>query len=384
MGESISIYSAAFALTLGLAVLCALIYVALRSHGQLLWLSAALLCAGFEIIVLSPGVDPVVQTIGESILMPFTYLCASQAVRLLSGRSPSSGAFVALIAALVAISLVLSGMGMSGVYQTLPFKAAAALALADILFCLGRVERKDVIDVALFFAVCGLGMIFLLRLPIYPSMSDGVPSPYGLDRSEIASVLLTISAFLAPATVLLVVAKIVANVLTEYRTKSERDSLTDLLNRRAFEQVAEDTRRAGGAVVLCDLDNFKRINDSYGHLVGDDVICAFASLLRETNGSAARLGGEEFALPLPGASLLEAVAVGESIRRKFEAIGHLKIDPGHRLTASFGVAAFSPDRSADQTIAAADQALYRAKRSGRNRVEIDAEAATSGRAWRAA
>ena len=384
MGESISIFSATFALTLALSILCVLIYAALRSHGQLLWLSAALLCASLEIFILKPGVAPAVQTLGETVLMPFTYLCASQAIRLLLGRSPASGAFVALVAALVAVSLVLSGMGIEGVYQTLPFKAAAAMALADILFCLGRIERKGALDVALFLAVCGLGVIFLFRLPIYPSMSDGVPSAYGLDRSEIARLILPISAFLAPATVLLVVAKIVAGVIADYRTRSERDSLTHLFNRGAFERITEDVHRSGGVVILCDLDDFKRVNDSYGHMVGDDVIRAFAALLLEACPSAVRLGGEEFALPLPGASVADAAALAESIRVKFEALHHLKVDPGHHLTASFGVAAFSPDTETHATLAAADRALYRAKASGRNRVELDAPAAAPGRAWRAA
>ena len=83
-------------------------------------------------------------------------------------------------------------------------------------------------------------------------------------------------------------------------------------------------------------------------------------------------------------SIAEAAALADAIRMKFEAQRHLKVEPGHSPTASFGVAAFTPDTATEATIAAADRALYRAKRSGRNRVEIDAPTTGSGPAWRAA
>nr|WP_245396304.1 GGDEF domain-containing protein [Jiella sonneratiae] len=315
--------------------------------------------------------------------MPLAYFCAGQAVRFLVGRPQADVTFVAAIATLSSVSVVLAGLGFENLYQTLPFKAAAALALADGIVTLAGKKEKDSLDLALLVAYCGLSAIFLLRLPVYPSIGDDVPSIYGLRRSEIAVVLLALVTLLLPAVAFLVVAKIVRETILGYRSKSERDSLTNLLNRRAFEQVAEEMRHGGGAVVLCDLDHFKAINDRFGHLAGDDVIRSLAALLQETGGSAARLGGEEFALPLPHASVAEAAAIADSVRERFASLGHLKLGEGCRVTASFGVAAFQPQRPVNATIAAADRALYRAKRAGRNRVEVELGDDAS-ETWRAA
>jgi diguanylate cyclase (GGDEF)-like protein len=125
------------------------------------------------------------------------------------------------------------------------------------------------------------------------------------------------------------------------------------------------------SVVLADLDGFKDVNDAHGHAVGDEVLRAFAEVLRETlreSDVAGRWGGEEFLLLLPGADeegaahLAERVRIGLSERRILGA-GDL------RVTASFGVAEYRPESGSGQLLAAADEALYRAKRAGKDRVE---------------
>jgi diguanylate cyclase (GGDEF)-like protein len=163
------------------------------------------------------------------------------------------------------------------------------------------------------------------------------------------------------------------------------DGLTELPNRRQFEQslLIELSRleRYGGtlAVVLADLDDFKQVNDRYGHLAGDEVLRAFADVLRETVreiDTAARYGGEEFTLLLPGTDLEGAAHVAERIRADMAA-RVVEILPGTRITvtASFGVAAYPHARTEDALFAAADEALYRAKHAGKNRVDVAAGAA---------
>lgn len=128
-------------------------------------------------------------------------------------------------------------------------------------------------------------------------------------------------------------------------------------------------------MALFDLDHFKRINDTYGHAVGDRVICAFADTLREqgrTGDAKARYGGEEFALVMSGVTSAQALSV---VRRVAEAFSMLEMaaDDGttFQCTVSAGIAFGVADGSTlEDVVARADQALYAAKRAGRNRVEI--------------
>jgi diguanylate cyclase (GGDEF)-like protein/putative nucleotidyltransferase with HDIG domain len=155
---------------------------------------------------------------------------------------------------------------------------------------------------------------------------------------------------------------------------ARRDPLTDLLNRRGFEQVfdveLERARRTGGPLTLIvgDLDRFKEINDRFGHAVGDQVLQRVAKAIESAKrgfDSAARVGGEEFAILAPDADEHGSYMLAERIRAVVETDG-----PGP-LTISFGVATFPlHGQSTDALLRAGDQALYAAKRLGRNRTVI--------------
>ena len=157
------------------------------------------------------------------------------------------------------------------------------------------------------------------------------------------------------------------------------DELTGLVNRRRFLDAlrSEITKgeRLGGrlSVVLADLDDFKLINDGFGHHAGDEVLLAFADLLRADGRDvdiAARLGGEEFAILLPETGLEGACVVAERLRRL---LSDRPIRIGEQaevtVTASFGVAELEEGQSVDALLRAADSALYRAKELGKDRVE---------------
>jgi diguanylate cyclase (GGDEF)-like protein len=153
------------------------------------------------------------------------------------------------------------------------------------------------------------------------------------------------------------------------------DHLTGLANRRRFERQLdrEGTRtiRYGHpfTLVMVDVDNFKNLNDSFGHTVGDEVIRHIARVLREgTRGIdlAARLGGDEFGIILVETSQEAGMEVAERLRLM---ISGLSISRGEQVTASFGVAECpSSAQTAEDVLRAADTALYKAKREGRNRV----------------
>jgi two-component system, cell cycle response regulator len=151
------------------------------------------------------------------------------------------------------------------------------------------------------------------------------------------------------------------------------DSLTGVLNRRAFfERAAEVSARAvvGTALstILFDIDHFKRVNDLYGHDVGDRVLSAVAHAAATESALVGRLGGEEFAMLLLGQGLDDAVVVAERLRGK---VSELQFDAGHgplTITASFGVSAWEAGDTIALLLKRADVALYAAKTGGRNRV----------------
>ena len=152
------------------------------------------------------------------------------------------------------------------------------------------------------------------------------------------------------------------------------DSLTGILNRRAFFVQAEDSRvRAeGGAIlsaIMFDIDYFKRVNDVHGHDVGDDVIRAVA---REAsaikNAILGRLGGEEFAMLLEGKGISDAVAVAEDLCVRIAELRFETTTEELAVTCSFGVSEWERGASIDELLKQADVALYKAKFDGRNRV----------------
>ena len=172
-----------------------------------------------------------------------------------------------------------------------------------------------------------------------------------------------------------------ARLHTIVQRQAITDELTDLANRRRFTETLDtELRRAerfGGplGVVFADLDDFKLINDRHGHQVGDRVLRAFADCLKKrvrVIDMAARLGGEEFAVLLVETDHAGALALAESLREAVEALEIPGGDRGPvRLTASFGVASYPRARSPEELLAAADAALYQAKREGKNRVRSD-------------
>ncbi len=167
------------------------------------------------------------------------------------------------------------------------------------------------------------------------------------------------------------------------RSVMTRDSLTGLLNHTHFKErlrveIARSQRTGRPATLaLLDIDHFKTVNDSWGHLTGDRVIKNLARLLRQRlrgTDVVGRYGGEEFAVALPDTPLAEAGRVIEELRASFAQLSHGLGEQDWRCTLSAGLARCPPHSDADGLIQAADEALYTAKRAGRNQVAV-AEAA---------
>lgn len=174
-------------------------------------------------------------------------------------------------------------------------------------------------------------------------------------------------------------AQVVRENLEEQRQKALVDPLTGLPNRAAWSERLEHEivqwQQHGNSLLLAmlDLDHFKRINDNYGHLAGDRVLKLIASVLRKRlrgGDFIARFGGEEFVLLVPDTPLAAGAKLAEALRVAIEACPfHFKGEPV-TVTVSVGMTAFKPGEHSDSVLKRADQALYRAKNAGRNRVEL--------------
>jgi diguanylate cyclase (GGDEF)-like protein len=256
---------------------------------------------------------------------------------------------------------------------------------------LGNVQRLLVAYYGGILFLAGVALCEVLRvLPTAPLLARSLNNPDG----SVVMGLVVIRIVLATASLAvgrLAIAAIARWVEREnlYREMSTIDGLTRLCNRRSFIERSESelsrSRRFGDIPVACvmiDLDHFKKINDTYGHHAGDQVLVAASAILmhnRRQYDEVGRYGGEEFALLLPNTSAEAAMIVAERIRCTIAGTP-VQVD-GHRIlmTASFGVAAYpNKDISClNDLLKAADRALYVAKETGRNKVCLDDRPAPS-------
>ena len=160
---------------------------------------------------------------------------------------------------------------------------------------------------------------------------------------------------------------------------SRTDYLTNLLNRRAMvkrldkEAALQQRHGQDFCLIMLDLDHFKNINDNYGHDAGDQVLVRVADILRQEireSDELSRWGGEEFLVLLPQTHLDEARDLAERLRTQLARMDTTYRSEDTRITGSFGVVQFDGSRALTACIKKADEALYEAKHSGRNRVEV--------------
>jgi diguanylate cyclase (GGDEF)-like protein len=183
------------------------------------------------------------------------------------------------------------------------------------------------------------------------------------------------------ATGMFVVFMLASDISIEMKELAIHDQLTGVLNRRGLGDqgaTAFATSRRSGvpvSVIMTDIDRFKHINDEYGHSAGDGALVHFSLLLKELRRAddlVARVGGEEFALILPGTDLRHAIKVADELCAKVESSPFIFGGLALHMTASFGVATLSEkDTSLQDAIIRSDRALYRSKRAGRNQVDLE-------------
>ena len=150
------------------------------------------------------------------------------------------------------------------------------------------------------------------------------------------------------------------------------DPLTGLLNRRAFFDCATEMRQTAEAgkplsAIMFDIDHFKRINDTYGHEVGDQVLAAVGAQAKMADGKAGRLGGEEFCV-LASGDVADALECAGELQRAIRALRFDHAGQGFAITCSFGIAEWETGDAIDRMLRRADMAMYEAKKSGRDRI----------------
>ncbi|GAB6905207.1 putative Signal transduction family protein (GGDEF domain protein) [Desulfosarcina cetonica] len=170
--------------------------------------------------------------------------------------------------------------------------------------------------------------------------------------------------------------------LSRYHEQAHKDPLTQVDNRRAFEKklleviVGSNTTETAVCLILADIDHFKRVNDTHGHLVGDNVLKMVAATIKESvkgRDTVARFGGEEFAILLADTPIEGAAKLANDMRLAFELMDFKKRNTGEKIdkiTLSFGVTQYRRGEDAMDFINRADKALYRSKNTGRNKVTV--------------
>lgn len=244
---------------------------------------------------------------------------------------------------------------------------------------IGKARDRSFVDNLMLGQLIFWGVVFYLR-PIVVVWLEGPYADYAALEDSLYWMTLTFSASLFlmifPLTQITAIA---IGLMDELRRESQTDSLSGLLNRRGFEEGAERALHSAGrrtlpaALVVCDLDHFKAINDTHGHGCGDEVIVAFAECLRtrvHDGHVVGRIGGEEFAVLLSGTTAGAARLFAEGARMAFGGLDLDCLPPGTRLSASFGVAERQGEESLAGLFSRADAALYEAKKTGRDRVRV--------------
>jgi diguanylate cyclase (GGDEF)-like protein len=231
---------------------------------------------------------------------------------------------------------------------------------------------------------------FVLMLPIVLGDLLHRGDPMGFAGSIWVTVFAVELVLYAIGTVFVIFMLVSERTVTLHKNAASMDPLTGMFNRRGFAEatsrVIEREANAGRpvTVLIFDIDHFKGINDRFGHPAGDEILKLFATVIINTlrfTDLSGRIGGEEFAALLP-CSLEEGVLAAERVREAFESSGIVVEEGSVDTTVSIGVAGGPAGTELEVLLAAADTALYQAKRNGRNRVEAAEELPLSLENWR--
>ncbi|WP_110750250.1 GGDEF domain-containing protein [Phyllobacterium leguminum] len=379
---------ASFILTINMVVagLFAVAFLGIAVYEKT-YISARLFALAFIFAMLNFGSELLVPSIANpkiGYMLAFsTFLCAliCSAIGMAykySVRVPWAGLGVLFVVSLVMVYSIYDIARVTLIGMLL-YQAPYFVAVCFCNYIVLKSRARGIMDMLLFGVLCASAAHFLLK-PYLAIASGGMGSnPQDYIHTEYALFSQTIGAAISVANGLLMLVILTRDLVTDMSARSETDLLSRLFNRRGFEVRSEaaiaQAKRLNLplSLVICDLDSFKTINDTYGHGLGDNVIAAFAAILREIASErdiVARIGGEEFAILLPGMGIQTARLFAEKARSNFVNRRIRDMPEESRFTASFGVAELQNGDVLSDLMRRADNALYEAKKSGRNCVHL--------------
>ena len=319
-----------------------------------------------------------------SIIVGNALLAAAYGI-LWSGARKFDGKNVSILLALAGVVLWLAACSIGPVYAQ-PEARAAVMAAIGICYTLLAVFElwRGRGDGVWRWPIIVLLLAHAASIPIHIPVAGAWKHPDPADV-DLLTFMIFEAAFVSICAAYLFGGLVHDRIAAGYERASLTDPLTAVTNRRGFFQMGERllmrTRFANqpAALIMFDLDNFKTINDKFGHGAGDDILVAFCRLATaqlRANDLFGRIGGEEFASLLPNTTQQDALWLAERVRASVESASLSVGEHAIRATVSVGVAP-SNDATTDlnELLKAADQALYRAKALGRNRVELSTDSA---------
>ena len=381
-GLLIALLNPTIALALGAAFLVLWCYQRHRPYLAVLGASYCLSAPGFLLQYFTLPIGMALTKLVSNICFTTAACCLSSAIVARYGRRvPFVGIGVVTgggLAAFLWFMFVQPDLTWRVLGMNFGFGALSLLVGAE----LRTVRNNGPTEKILFVLSLLSGLNFIVRTLVVVIAHGPFPSYDGFYASSYWTTALLSHALLSLLIALSLFTAAALDVMRTLKAETHTDPLSGLLNRRGFEErstlLLDQCGRAGFpvALVLADLDHFKALNDQYGHEAGDRVIADFAAKLSSATGArgaAGRIGGEEFAVLLPLSDLGAARLFAEAIRTFYSAGAIDGLPPGTRVTASFGVAARSGREGLMPLMRRADEALYKAKRNGRDSVRLSYE-----------
>jgi diguanylate cyclase (GGDEF)-like protein len=364
-----------FVVALCFSALFAVVSTRCRSRLAALWLAAgfavASLSAIFELLVAYTSFSK------TSALGAFAAVIAGMTLLRLGvgelyGRPLNKWIATAFVLVTAVGSHLIYDLPRSSALHAVLYQAPFALAVLSSAFAVLWSRRRLAVDKFLGGLMIVTGLHFFAKAGLTVLVGGGATAPDYV-HTNYALISQSATAILMVAVGLALLAVLVLEIMADQQSESDQDALSGIANRRGFERrvrsLLEESREGLHAIIICDLDHFKGINDTYGHHVGDLVIQAFGKVLRNyapATSAIGRIGGEEFAIFLLGTPADVALSFAQTLRKATTTIEDLPVTP----TASFGVASLASAPELQDAFRRADMALYEAKNAGRNRVKL--------------